>query len=158
MKLREQLGYLAAVACLGSGLVAAYRFRPPGPKEDPVFRALQQEEASLAGFGRQTVARLREERDALARRVTAPPLAELERAAGPRWTWTEVNDGRYAVTCRGEDAGDWPALLAGLVALERQPGVFLESVEFSGDGRRLAAARLTVRVRAKAGETKGKPS
>ncbi len=154
MSLRERLGYLAAVLLLGAALGGAYRLRPPGPRDDPAFAALQADEQALAVFDSAMVAKLRRDRDLLARSVTPPPLAELKRAAGNGWVWAQMNAGEFAVTWRGERAKEWPEILAALGALEKEPGVFLESADFSGDGRQLLAVKLSVRVRAGRNETK----
>ncbi len=158
MSLRERLGYLVAVLVLGAALGGAYRLRPPGPRDDPAFAALQAEEQALAVFDSAMVAKLRRDRDLLARSVTPPPLAELKRAAGDRWTWAQQGEGNFLLSCRAGQADDWGAVLAGVGALERQPGVFLESAEFTGDGRQLLQARMMVRVRAAGTNLKTNPT
>lgn len=96
---------------------------------------------------------MRAERDQLARQIVPVPLADLKAKLGPHWIWQADKSGRWLVSRSGSRTDDWLEVLAGIAALERQPGVFLEQVEMRGDGRAFTQALITIRFQGQTGET-----
>lgn len=144
---------LVGSVVLCGGVFAGYHWWPPPHLADGEFAALQAEHEALRTNDDATRARMRAERDQLARRVAPVPLADLKAQLGPHWTWQTDKSDRWLVFLTGSRPDDWLEVLAGVAALERQPGVFLEQVELHGDGRTFTQALVTIRLRSQTGET-----
>ncbi|MEN9402991.1 MAG: hypothetical protein RL091_1694, partial [Verrucomicrobiota bacterium] len=133
--------------------LAGYHWWPPPHLADGEFATLRAEQEALRTNDDATRARMRTERDRLARQIVPVPLADLKTQLGPHWTWQPGSGGRWLVSRSGSRPDDWLDVLAGVAALERQPGVFLEQVEMRGDGRAFTQARITIRFQGQTGET-----
>lgn len=144
---------LVGSVVLCGGVFAGYHWWPPPHLADGEFAALQAEHEALRTNDDAIRARMRAERDQLARRVVPVPLADLKAQLGPHWTWQTDKSDRWLVSLTGSRPDDWLEVLAGVAALERQPGVFLEQVELHGDGRTFTQALITIRLRSQTGET-----
>jgi|CXWL01.1.fsa_nt_gi hypothetical protein len=144
---------LVGSVVLCGGVFAGYHWWPPPHLADGEFAALQAEHEALRTNDDVTRSRMRTERDQLARRVVPVPLADLKAQLGPHWSWQADKSGRWLASLAGSRPDDWLEVLAGVTALERQPGAFLEQVELHGDGWAFTQALITIRLLSQKGET-----
>lgn len=144
---------LVGSVVLCGGVFAGYHWWPPPHFTDGKLGALQAEHEALRTNDDATRERMRAERDQLARRIVPVPLTDLQSRLGSHWTWQPSSGGRWLMSRSGSRPDDWLEVLAGVAALERQPGVFLEQVELHGDGRAFTRALITIRLRGQTGET-----
>jgi len=144
---------LVGSVVLCGGVFASYHWWPPPHLADGEFAALQTEQETLRTNDDATRERIRAERDQFARRVVPVPLGDLKAQLGPHWTWQADKSDRWLVSLTGSRPDGWLEVLAGVAALERQPGVFLEQIELRGDGRTFTQALITIRLQGQTGET-----
>lgn len=144
---------LVGSVVLCGGVFAGYHWWPPPHLADGEFAAFQAEQETLRTNDDATRERMRAERDRLARQVVPVPLADLKSRLGSHWTWQSDSGGRWLASLSGSQPDDWLEVLAGVAALERQPGVFLEQVELRGDGRVFTQALITIRLQGQTRET-----
>lgn len=137
-----------AVACLACW-VAVRRF--PAPQADAAtFAALTAERDRLRPNTDAVRDELRQQTQiAASPEWTDSRIAGLQRQLGPMWTWTVEartagTDRRATVRAVALELPRWPAYLAAVELIERQPGVVVERIDLAAEGT--GAARTFVRV------------
>ncbi len=137
-----------AVACF-AGWVAVRRF--PAPQADAVtFTALTAERDRLRPNTDAVRDELRKQvQTAASPEWTDSRIAGLQRRLGPMWAWTVEprkagTDRRATVRAVSLELPRWPAYLATVELIERQPGVVVEHIDLAAEGT--GAARTFGRV------------
>ena len=145
---------ICAVACVAC-VVAVRRF--PAPQANAsTFAALAAEQNRL----RPNTDAVRDELRQHAQIVASPEwtdsrIAELQRRVGPMWAWTveprtAEADRRATVRAVSLELTRWPAYLAAVELIERQPGIVVERIDFAAEGagsaRKFARVVFTLRL------------
>ena len=137
-----------AVACVAC--FAAVRRFPAPQSNAATFSALTAERDRL----RSNTDAVRDELRQQAQIAASPEwtdgrIAELQRQVGPMWAWTVEPrtagpDRRATVRAVSLELTRWPAYLAAIEAIEQQPGIVVERIDFAAEGA--GSARKFVRV------------
>ncbi len=139
---------ICAVACVAC-VVAVRRF--PAPQANAsTFAALTAEQDRLRPNSDAVRDELRQQAQiAASPEWTDSRIAELQRQVGPMWDWsveprTAGPERRATVRAVSLDMTRWPAYLAAIELIERQPGIVVERIDIAAEGA--GAARKFVRV------------
>ncbi len=137
-----------AVACVAC-VVAVRRF--PAPQANAsTFAALTAEQNRLRPNSDAVRDELRQQAQiAASPEWTDSRIAEMQRQVGPMWDWsveprTAGPDRRATVRAVSLELTCWPAYLAAIELIERQPGIVVERIDFAAEGA--GAARKFTRV------------
>jgi hypothetical protein len=139
---------ICAVACVAC--FAMVRRFPAPQANAATFSALAAERDRL----RSNTDAVRDELRQKAQDATSPEwtdgrIAELQGRLGPAWQWTveprtAAPERRAVVRAVALELTRWPAYLTALEAIEQQPGIVVERIDFAAEGT--GSARKFVRV------------
>jgi hypothetical protein len=142
---------LAASGAACALALAAPRWLPLPPRDDPEFSALLADKAKFASADDAT-------RDGLRRRKSSQEVqgwtpegfAAFRNNFGSEWRWEAGSASARASTfvLSQDDAplSSWPALLHSVRILEAQPSLVLRDLEIATTGPRSLRVRITIRI------------
>ena len=161
----QRWALLAASVVLCAASVTTVRRFPAPDANDATLAALRAERDRLRPNTDTVRNELRQQAQSAARpEWTDRRIAELQRQVGPGWVWTVEpgapgSDRRATVRAVTLELTRWPAYLAAIEVIERQPGLVVERIDFAAEGagaaRKFGRVVVTLRFLRTAARTPG---